>query len=1324
MTTLTSTGDLSLAPAGGLVKCSGGILDNVLQLSITPPTDAVVYVSSAGNDVSGTGSVSSPFLTLPRAFKLIASTGWDRSATVVIASAAFTLPAGVMRLEPGSLGRQQFPVNVVGGAGTLGRTLVGSYTTSITQSSEADRLLVVGGPSVFTSASVGQIVRFTSGVLSAYAPPAPLVANSAPAAALGALKAEGYISHVVAAGIVRVTLFAPNAAGAATVAGNGDTIDVLDNATTVTAPVDSVVIQSTARKIVWRNLDFQFAGTTAASLGAVVFDGLATEMYGVRVLPFLGTFAFRSLGAACSAGGYAVNSGCAASPWQTPSILGFCARPQNANATVNGRYDYTDLAGSRWQCQNSMFHGQGRLQGAADYRGCSFYGGWQILASNARVSLASCRVADNVVAGTVTTGSTVQALAGGSVSLANSRFLDINQVSGNPAVGGMAGGTVTLGGATTGAGVRFDACARSLMAGGGKVAVEGALTLAAGTGPYFYGAAGGDIVVTVTTAPTVVSGASAPMIVLEQASLYWRPPITLTGNLADNGLIRMLQSRATFVVAVNVERNCPVTTPDPCVYAADSDLCFLKGFTGYEFTALSPSLFSVSRSRVLSYQNLTLTAILAALSVVDNSVLNVIGQFSARSNGTTVPAARLSRSQLTVSDYATTSIANMSLSGGSHSLYCTQSTVTVRGFSNCDAVLLESNSSMSCASGVQIVANSAIALSMITSELKTTADLTVGCTSGRAFVGSTARLQVGSLTCTSKDGAIDAVAGSSLLATGAITVTVSDATSTDAAIHLSQSDLNTTGALSATGTLGFGLHLEQGSSVLCNSATCASAGSDGTRLEESELTTAGSVTSNTTNASAYGINADRSTVTSETNVSGASTVYLFRSECSVAGTLSIVGSPGPGLQMVESRCRCANITSYGNNGPNVSLAQRSTLNVVNTFGVGNSAANIADANATTGRTAVGVPNLAMTQESQMYVDGLTQAAGCKTLGGRVTASCEISLGSRFVTDRISSNGSTALTDSEYGVSVTGGSYFGVAGAQGGSTLNQWLRGGLYVSASAFNAAGLSLVTNGSTVVSSAVNGGGIYMTDGARGVGASTVAQFNSPGGVIVTQGSRCCLVSANVTLNKGVALAARNGSAVAAITAASIGGSTAIDATSAGVGNGVLVDNKSSLVAQNLSMGGSTAAAALVDYLSDLCTFDSITTTFGVASAPNKGIVVDHGSAANIDGGVGAPNPVSVITASFGPGLLVDHGSRATLNGTLTSSTNSATYGLQIRNGSRVTAVPTTVTFSGATAAILIGSRAATTWAAVSNPTSTVASQTDYSGATTIAQMCSLVVK
>ena len=152
---------------------------NIVTGRLPPVNDIAVYVDSVGDD-NNDGSVSSPFATLSRAFEVIAATGYNNTATIILAS-NLTIN-GNLSLPFVKAGQQINPIRVIGAQPTTTYTSAGNTTYSFdgnidNRSSgisfgneDSSKLLYVNDTdgSFNNSNTLGRFVRFNSGNLSSF----------------------------------------------------------------------------------------------------------------------------------------------------------------------------------------------------------------------------------------------------------------------------------------------------------------------------------------------------------------------------------------------------------------------------------------------------------------------------------------------------------------------------------------------------------------------------------------------------------------------------------------------------------------------------------------------------------------------------------------------------------------------------------------------------------------------------------------------------------------------------------------------------------------------------------------------------------------------------------------------------------------------------------------------------------------------------------------------------------------------------------------------------------------------------------------------------
>jgi hypothetical protein len=1357
MSVIASTGNITLAPAGARIKCGGKGLDSVGQLSVVSPTDVVVYVSSAGNDVNGTGAIGAPYLTLPRAFQSIASTGWDRSATVVIASTAFSIPAGILRLVPGPLGRQQYPVHIVGGGNGTGRTLVGTNTISSLNTLPTNSQMPVSfnASGSYNSVpfagtlSTGYIVRFITGPLSAYTPTA-ILGGSTPT--LGVQQVEAYITSTANT----YSYYAPDAAGVNTYPAAGNAFEVYQTATTVTVPTDAVVVQSTASKIVWRNLNFQFAGAVGTDRGAVVFDGVDTELYGVSVLPCAGLFAFKAANATCDAGGYTTNSGCPQSPWQVPTMLGTCI-----NTTAPGGYLYEENTLARFQFKSSVFLGQGSMRGNVDLFGCYLAGAWQLTAADSYLTLKNCALQ----------GSTVRALAGGAVDLANVDVTDLSTFT-NPAVGAL-GGTVNILPGTTGGGLglRILQCVRSLEAIAGTLLVSSPVEIDARAGASSaLVVRNGSASVAAAAAFTFKGAYDTGVIVFDTARVVWDSALSLTAAVTScKGGLSMVRASATFAQGASLTRvaQFAIAVDSPFVAAEQgSELRFLGAVAitdSYAGSFSCNNLVYVSDSTVEMLSSFTLAAgsrAATGLGMYSGASLAVVGAVNITQPASAFsgrPLVLVTRSRLAVSDPSLVTTPNLSLTGGGSTLQCTQGEVFVQGDITCSSsgtsgsttgkVVLESYSSLQCKGSMTVTCGSAFAVTALAasrSKVYVRSTLAVTSGGGAALDCLGSQLLFGVLNCTGLTSAIYAYDQSTLTANteavGAVTYSliaaVTGVSSTGAALRLARSTAQVAGA-QVTGSENYGLYLERGAKMNCNGAlACSTAGGFGfykaIYLTASRLTVKGAIAV----SGANGLKAVQSAITADSmTASGtdADGIFVDRSDISVTAITANTNN-GYGLYVVAgSNIISEAVTLTGNLNNNLLLSGASTMRV---YGAseGTATMNVSNVPANAGNSS----NCVVQNSSQLYVDGAVTAAGATSFLGKTdpatyTSGVSVTNGSSFTTNTFSYIDPVADTNAEYGLSALGGSHVSIRGSGSGAATSAAspVRGttvaGLYIEASTFDVVRPSLGFNtagpvfiGRIAAGPNVAGGGVYVTRGSYGRLDSPEFNGCTPCGLGVADGSQVVLASNNnnipPTYTHGSGFLVKNGSSITYSKSTfdcNVSVVPSLDATAAGRGHGIYVTRNSSFTVaptQKLQIANCSGSGVFVEHGSRLAVQGDYTSNGNTLT----GVTVENGSNADIRG-----SATSSITGAGGGGIVVNRGSIATV-GQLAVSTNQG-FGMRVSNHSRAVVAANTLV-GGTTAQVSLGSKGATTWAVVSSATAPPTAMTDYSNAST--QLCVVSAK
>lgn len=131
---------------------AGGVSPAILDL----------WVSTAGNDATGDGTMTNPYLTIDRALQDARDIGWNDSASVTIDAAGgnFVFPVGDVSFNAGARGAQRTPMVIKGSTRT---TVAAGATVAAAALNPSSGLVEMTGSAMGVP---GERVRFTSGPLS------------------------------------------------------------------------------------------------------------------------------------------------------------------------------------------------------------------------------------------------------------------------------------------------------------------------------------------------------------------------------------------------------------------------------------------------------------------------------------------------------------------------------------------------------------------------------------------------------------------------------------------------------------------------------------------------------------------------------------------------------------------------------------------------------------------------------------------------------------------------------------------------------------------------------------------------------------------------------------------------------------------------------------------------------------------------------------------------------------------------------------------------------------------------------------------------------
>lgn len=230
-------------------------VDNCVTVGLTPtPVNLDLYVSMAGDDVTGDGTSGNPYLTIDRALLDARNYGWDDTATITILSSGgtFVFPSGEMSFNAGTRGEQNTPLRLVGDT----RTTIDSGSVSSSNVNFPTTLIDIISTDVTVLPQVGDRLVFTS-------PPA---LNGVDALITGISGTLGNLQIFMALGSDQFGT--PNI---------GATFDIERLATAV--QIDGLVkIRADANTVVWEDLDVTFTGT-----GGLIIENTTFLSYAVNL---------------------------------------------------------------------------------------------------------------------------------------------------------------------------------------------------------------------------------------------------------------------------------------------------------------------------------------------------------------------------------------------------------------------------------------------------------------------------------------------------------------------------------------------------------------------------------------------------------------------------------------------------------------------------------------------------------------------------------------------------------------------------------------------------------------------------------------------------------------------------------------------------------------------------------------------------------------------------------------------------------------------------------------------------------------------------------
>lgn len=250
-----------------------------------PAPDVIdLWVSTAGNDVTGDGTQLNPYLTIERALEDVRATGWNNTATITIDAAGgnFIFPQGEMSFNAGTGGAQRTPLRIKGS----GRTVVFTDTVG------AESVGAVSNIVSFTSAApqawaVGQQVRFTTG------PYAALVLSSEFSTPV---QVDVSVATTDGASNATIPFSWPTGPGV----GSAFSVETLDTTVEIT---DTLKIRSDANQIIFE--DFNIVAHTSVLYSGIYVYSTTFATYGINITVDPACyFRFANVGAPWFAGRY------------------------------------------------------------------------------------------------------------------------------------------------------------------------------------------------------------------------------------------------------------------------------------------------------------------------------------------------------------------------------------------------------------------------------------------------------------------------------------------------------------------------------------------------------------------------------------------------------------------------------------------------------------------------------------------------------------------------------------------------------------------------------------------------------------------------------------------------------------------------------------------------------------------------------------------------------------------------------------------------------------------------------------------------------------
>ena len=572
------------------------------------PTDIHIYVSPTGNDVTGTGTISAPFLTLPRCMEYISTTGYNSTALVTVVG---NLPLSLsepLNLRVGQKGEQTYPPVIQGQTPTV---LASSTVSTTTQDAVTGLWTLITHDAIFSSGSVGDQVVFTSGVLSTYQPNAFLAATE--------------LSCMIAKYISTTSVLLAFGGAVLPTVGDGLELITASSALVVTNTSSSATLDLVFDDLVLNNITITIANDSG-DVTSVTLNGGSLEISGVHWNTVLGSSV--------------VSVECDLATTFTSLADGITTISNNyAGMFVGGTglnsFDSSD-SGDTITLLNSALAGSGSssIEGALDFSSCVVEGLWmiesqtfstlvnslfdflstagEIYNQSQYLTISDCTIQNSTSAGVSSTGITS---VFGSALINNSTHL-VAYDAGTIAVSSTA--------LTTGAG-----CRQCLVAyGNGQIDVMGNLTLS-----------------------TTVSGTgttTAPIAIYNSGRIFVNGNLTLSSSPTSGAYVGQFGSLSCNNLSLNCSSLSSLDIEGGgAVNALAVTLGSTSGYSLYNIngTLNCTSLTAASTNSTCAYQDnisatnvtgtcsLTSTGSGAALTCSDGSTMVVGGAFSTSAGG-------------------------------------------------------------------------------------------------------------------------------------------------------------------------------------------------------------------------------------------------------------------------------------------------------------------------------------------------------------------------------------------------------------------------------------------------------------------------------------------------------------------------------------------------------------------------------------------------------------------------------------------------------------------------------------------------------------------